>query len=259
MNIDAETRAMIGIALLESLPGTAPKRRSWVYSLNDPLTGEPRYFGKSVNVTNRLSAHRRCALEGHSSRLYAWIRDLAAVGLEPECLPLIEADSDLEARCFEASIIALCRLAGVPLLNVNRGGEGKASEDRGVCLTHGAYGMYHGCPKCRPEYLRKSSRKYRAANLERVRESNREYARKWYEANRERRAEYARKWYEANRERAVETSRKRYEANRERRAETARKWRDANRERKAETDRKWRAKKKAEKLASTQAQPVSVA
>ena len=98
-------------------------------------------------------------------------------------------------------------------------------KDNTCALGHG-----HTCKQCKAE----RSRKWHAANLEKMRE----YKRKQYAANPEKVLESNRKWRAANLEKMREYKRKQYAANPEKVRERSRKWRAANLEKVRECKRK---------------------
>jgi len=57
----------------------------YIYSLENPLTNEIRYIGKTVNLENRLKGHLKEARNISSKTTYkvSWIRSLLKQGQEP--------------------------------------------------------------------------------------------------------------------------------------------------------------------------------
>ena len=199
-------------------------RRHFVYALSDPRTGEIKYIGKtSQGLKKRYGQHSH--VRERDRPLYRWWDSLLLSGVRPKMDPIEECQSSKHASEREIAIIAQMKSDGLILLNSTSGGEGIASEERGKCGRHGEYEVGVGCIECKRECFRKWS----VVNLDK----NRERVRRWYEAHREAHRDRYRKWRKENL--------------------------DMARERDRESKRKWRALKKAEKLASTQAQPVAVA
>lgn len=56
----------------------------WVYTLDDPRSGAPRYVGRSVSPKDRLQQHKHMAHRlVDPPPVGAWIEDLREEGLEP--------------------------------------------------------------------------------------------------------------------------------------------------------------------------------
>jgi hypothetical protein len=74
-------------------------RRSTIYALHDPETGELRYIGKTHNtLAMRISEHRCNALRWRN-HFYNWVRALRERGLRPTAsvLEVIEAGGTWQA------------------------------------------------------------------------------------------------------------------------------------------------------------------
>lgn len=105
------------------------KRRSLVYALRDPRSGEYRYIGKSSSGLCRPRAHARLARLGHHGHRYNWIRSLFVAGVTYAIDVLEEVSREyLDSR--EAWWIAFYRPFG-HLTNVSDGG------DEGDCSAGG--------------------------------------------------------------------------------------------------------------------------
>ncbi|HET8629975.1 MAG TPA: GIY-YIG nuclease family protein [Thermomicrobiales bacterium] len=94
-------------------------REVYIYALCDPRDGVPRYIGKTVEPTKRLSMHLWQAKHGAPHHRDRWIRTLLAEGVEPE-MRLIECCNETEWVDRERHWIAT-----LPnLTNLAAGGEG---------------------------------------------------------------------------------------------------------------------------------------
>jgi hypothetical protein len=76
-----------------------------IYRLVDPLTGEARYVGKTVNPDRRLEQHIRGTRKGKMTPCKAWIASLAASGHRPlmEVIEVCEAKEWEERERFHIS------------------------------------------------------------------------------------------------------------------------------------------------------------
>jgi hypothetical protein len=94
---------------------------TFIYSLNCPITGNPRYVGKADNPEERYAWHLRHTSEGtHKSN---WIRSLLPDGLLPE----LEILCEVPVSCWqghEARFISQFRAIGFDLTNSTDGGDG---------------------------------------------------------------------------------------------------------------------------------------
>jgi hypothetical protein len=84
-----------------------------IYALVDPRTDEIRYVGQTLDVGQRMKAHRR---DKDGSERAAWVSELLAEGLAPEVLVLTEVPA-VEADYTEQWFITGLRLEGARLLN----------------------------------------------------------------------------------------------------------------------------------------------
>jgi len=90
-----------------------------IYALIHPDTGALRYIGKANCVRTRFAGHIRDS-RNRNTPLYAWIRKLAANGLEPDCVVIEENCAEWQSR--EKFYIASGKAAGYDLLNMAEGG-----------------------------------------------------------------------------------------------------------------------------------------
>jgi len=96
----------------------------FIYSLNDPETGEVRYIGKCTSPRKRLVLHLSGARTGkEKSHRACWIRSLLHRGLKP-ILTVIDEVPEQEWRQWEVAYIQFFRDDGHRLTNSTLGGEG---------------------------------------------------------------------------------------------------------------------------------------
>ena len=97
-------------------------------------------------------------------------------------------------------------------------------------------GLNGYCKECH----KRSNKKYRRTNLEKVRERNKESSKKYRKANPEKVKERTKNWQKANPEKARKSSKKWHKANLEYNKETVKKWQKANPEYNKEYGKKYR-------------------
>lgn len=91
-----------------------------IYALCEPGVNEIRYIGKTINLKERLSGHKR---EKGTTRKIRWLAKLKREGKEPKLLILEEIlDEDWESK--EKKWISYYHKRGNDLLNHTDGGEG---------------------------------------------------------------------------------------------------------------------------------------
>lgn len=95
-------------------------KTGFVYSLNHPHTGEPRYIGWSVNPYNRWYAH---ISDSEKSYKVSWMRALKKEGLLP-IMQIIDEVPLSESAFWEQHYISLYRSWGFRLTNLTIGGDG---------------------------------------------------------------------------------------------------------------------------------------
>lgn len=97
---------------------------TFIYALIDPRTDAVRYVGKSDKPRTRLRQHIRAASGGANSRLYQWIRELLAAGLEPHMEILEEVSvnewPDAERHWMEVYHGRGCQLLNATLIGTPR-------------------------------------------------------------------------------------------------------------------------------------------
>lgn len=95
-------------------------KAGYIYTLNDPINGEPRYVGWTINLYNRKSAHLTDSDKGYKLN---WVNSLKKKGLLPimECIDEVPFN---EWAFWEQHYISLYRSWGFRLVNRTAGGEG---------------------------------------------------------------------------------------------------------------------------------------
>lgn len=93
---------------------------TFIYSLEDPITGQIRYVGKSNNIKKRLVQHR---FDNHKSYKTNWIKSLKDNNLEP-ILNIIDEVPKEEWSFWEKHYISLYKSWGFKLTNGTDGGDG---------------------------------------------------------------------------------------------------------------------------------------
>lgn len=112
-------------------------KTAFIYTLNDPETGEIRYLGKlDSNPRKRLREH---ISESRTKEHYraCWIRSLAARGLKPT-LELLDEVPFADWVFWEREYIRVFRAIGIRLVNGTDGGEGCGSGE-----NHPSFGYKH--------------------------------------------------------------------------------------------------------------------
>lgn len=97
----------------------------YIYALICPLSGEPRYIGKTQNPNTRLRAHVSKAKTGQTNHHCAhWIRQLQTQNMQPKLVVLFEVPEDEEWQRHEVRLIAEYKEKGYDLTNLTGGGGG---------------------------------------------------------------------------------------------------------------------------------------
>lgn len=97
-------------------------KRAFIYGLVDPRTNEVRYIGKTQQSPNiRLRAHM---LDRSNCHRVHWLRELAALGLEPDIVLLEAIEGAWPWQESERYWIAHGRKVGWRLTNNTSGGDG---------------------------------------------------------------------------------------------------------------------------------------
>jgi len=98
----------------------------YIYALIDPRTNEPRYVGATQDPEARLASHVSQCPSGETIK-DRWLRELKALGLEPE-LDVIDKAPEGEAPALEAQWIQRMKQRGYELVNSAPAGGGKLTD-----------------------------------------------------------------------------------------------------------------------------------
>jgi len=104
----------------QSTPASTP---CYVYTLNDPDTGEIRYVGKTIKPQIRLRQHCSSFANQPHSYKWHWIKSLLDRGLKPVMVIVETCATNEQANASEKRLIAEYRAAGCCLTNRTDGGE----------------------------------------------------------------------------------------------------------------------------------------
>lgn len=131
-------------------------KAQFIYSLNDPITNEIRYIGKTGNIEDRYKRHlQKCYLDKYDKNTHKsnWIKSLLKMGLKP-ILNIIQECNTENVNELEVYWISKFKKDGIKLTNSSMGGE------VGVDWT----GKHHTNES--KEKIRKSKEKYRIPVIE---------------------------------------------------------------------------------------------
>ena len=112
-------------------------KSTYIYSLNDPETGQPRYIGKSNDPQYRLTYH--IGRKEKKSKKESWIHSLKSKGLKP-ILEIIDEVPDKDWKFWEIHYISLYRSWGFSLTNGTEGGDGVSTGN--IPWNKGLTGIY---------------------------------------------------------------------------------------------------------------------
>ena len=103
--------------------------KTYIYTLEHPITNEIRYIGKTNNPKRRLHHHW---VVGHKlkTKLSSWLKSLKKLKLKPIMTIIDETDSDWEQ--LEMYWIAQFKAWGFKLTNHTDGGEGSYGGGNGI-------------------------------------------------------------------------------------------------------------------------------
>lgn len=93
--------------------------KTYIYSLDCPITGVPKYIGKTINPKQRLAQHIR---SNENTKKYAWIKSLKNKGLNPVMTILESFENDFDF--WENWYIDYYKFLGIELKNHKGGGIG---------------------------------------------------------------------------------------------------------------------------------------
>ena len=128
----------------------------FIYSLNDPITNEIRYIGKTGNIEDRYKRHlSKCYLDKYDKNTYKsnWIKSLIKIGLKPT-INIIQECNIENVNELEIYWINKFKIDGIKLTNLSIGGE------FGVDWT----GKHHTQES--KDKIKKSKEKYRTPVIE---------------------------------------------------------------------------------------------
>src|ERR1035437_1197902 len=92
----------------------------FIYELTDPITNQPRYVGKTNNLSYRLYSHTHKKENTHKGN---WIQSLKNKGKQPIIQVIDEVDEE-EWKFWERRYISLYKSWGFCLTNGTIGGDG---------------------------------------------------------------------------------------------------------------------------------------
>jgi len=93
---------------------------NYIYALIDPITKQPRYVGKTDNLSRRLATHLKDRSHCHRAH---WIQSLLSQGLKPTLLVIESIPSDQGWQERERFWISHYRNLGCTLTNNTDGGD----------------------------------------------------------------------------------------------------------------------------------------
>lgn len=104
------------------------RNRVFIYELTDPRTGEPRYIGKTNNVSIRLSNHLKPKALSVKTKKNSWIKSLLKLNLKP-VLNIIDEVDENNWEFWERHYISLYKSWGFRLTNGTNGGDSGPSHE----------------------------------------------------------------------------------------------------------------------------------
>lgn len=154
---------------------------TYIYSLDCPITNEPKYIGKTINPKQRLAQHIR---SNENTKKYAWIKGLKNKGYKPIMTVIESFENDFDF--WENWYIDYYKFLGIELKNHKGGGIGgrlsketrdkisnankgkaKSKEHRLKCIKN----LNTGNPWNKGKTLSKENRDKAVSALEKYRES----------------------------------------------------------------------------------------
>lgn len=106
-----------------------PSVTHYIYYLKDPVSGDVRYVGQTVNLTQRMYRHKGPA----GSRLWDW---LCSLKQEPELQSVCILQNRSEALRVERELVDRLKRRGVDLLNVTWSVEERQRHSRTLLEAH---------------------------------------------------------------------------------------------------------------------------
>jgi len=101
---------------------------AYIYTLNDPISGEARYVGKTVQPQVRLQQHINRSREENITHKDRWINSLLLNGLLPK-MEIIDEVKQKDWEAYERQYILLFKSMGARLTNLTEGGEGLSGDE----------------------------------------------------------------------------------------------------------------------------------
>lgn len=99
--------------------------KNYIYALICPISGQPRYVGKTQVPQHRLATHISKARSGQTNHHCAcWIRQLLTQGERPTLEVIFEVPDGEAWQSHETRLIAEYRSSGFALTNLTAGGDG---------------------------------------------------------------------------------------------------------------------------------------
>jgi len=100
-------------------------KKMFIYTLEDPITKEIRYVGKTNNLEDRYKRHlQKCYLEKYDKNTHKsrWIKNLLKSGNKP-IMEILEECNESDVNQLEKYWISQFRVWGFKLTNISDGGE----------------------------------------------------------------------------------------------------------------------------------------
>lgn len=108
--------------------------QTYIYSLDCPITGEPKYIGKANNLLNRYNGHMS-ELNRYNTPKTAWIQSLLKIDETP-VINILDSVPLSEWKFWEQYYIDLFKSWGIKLKNSTNGGEGGSLKGRKLTDVH---------------------------------------------------------------------------------------------------------------------------
>lgn len=109
-------------------------KKTFIYTLVDPISGHVRYVGKTDYPDTRLKYHIKSIKVTKNKHKVSWIKNLLTMKLKP-ILEIIDEVNYSEWEFWEQHYISLYKSWGFKLINKTFGGEG-ATSGIPLCIEH---------------------------------------------------------------------------------------------------------------------------
>lgn len=113
-------------------------KKTFIYTLSDPITEEVRYVGKANNIKNRYNGH---LIDKSFTYKANWIKSLLNKGLKPE-IEIIDEVLESEWKYWEVFYINLYKSWGFNLTNSTEGGDGIGGEVKYKIIQYSKEGKF---------------------------------------------------------------------------------------------------------------------